>query len=78
MKGAPLLAIPEPGVESLSYLVDGKVLKFYIMVSAADGMEEYIKDLYKRFCRKYPQKAPKIEDFIHEMVSLLQNGGLVV
>ncbi|XP_049317015.1 uncharacterized protein LOC125779789 isoform X1 [Bactrocera dorsalis] len=64
LKGAPILAIPEPGVESLSLLNRWERIKILHHDFSRRWKDEYIKDLHKRYRWKTPEQPPKLGDCV--------------
>ncbi|XP_054083224.1 uncharacterized protein LOC128920268 isoform X1 [Zeugodacus cucurbitae] len=64
LKGAPILAIPEPGVESLSLLNRWERIKILHHDFSRRWKEDYIKDLHKRYRWKVQGKEPKLGDCV--------------
>ncbi|XP_050328360.1 uncharacterized protein LOC126758230 [Bactrocera neohumeralis] len=79
LKGAPILATPEPGVESLSLLNRWERIKILHHDFSLRWKEDYLKDLHRRYRWKTPENAPKLGDcvLIHDdCLPPPLNGGL--
>ncbi|XP_049316554.1 uncharacterized protein LOC125779317 [Bactrocera dorsalis] len=74
LKGAPILATPEPGVESLSLLNRWERIKILHHNFSSRWKEDYIKDLHKRYRWKNTENAPKVGDCVL-IACHLPNGG---
>ncbi|XP_054084611.1 uncharacterized protein LOC128921342 [Zeugodacus cucurbitae] len=64
LKGAPILATPEPDVETLSLLNRWERIKILHHEFSRRWKEDYLKDLHRRYRWKTPEKAPQLGDCV--------------